>query len=266
MKLNSPIAETARALAFLTRLPVPNTYFNDDDAHNETIQSAGYFPAAGIVIGLLGSVAFIITHILHLPPALSSAIAIIGVIILTGALHEDGLGDIADGFGGGATKERRLEIMKDSRLGTYGVIAVISSLLLRVLALTAILQTSGVIAACFAMIAANAASRGAMVWMWSDLPPARIDGVSGQLGKPHENAVSIAAVMGLGSALIFGVLGTGFISATIAIVLSVMIMIGFQKLCMKMIGGQTGDTLGACQQLVEITMLVGLASTYAITI
>jgi adenosylcobinamide-GDP ribazoletransferase len=264
MKLNTPIAETARALAFLTRLPMPNSFF-ENGTHNEATQSAGYYPAAGIVIGLFGGAALVVTGLLHIPPSLSAAIAIITVIILTGALHEDGLGDIADGFGGGANKERRLEIMKDSRLGTYGVIAVISSLLLRVTALAAILQASGIIAACFAMIAASAASRGAMVWMWSDLPSARMDGVSGRLGKPHENAVSIAAITGLGSALIFGVLGSGFIAATIAIALSVTIMIGFQKLCLKMIGGQTGDTLGACQQLVETTMLIGLAGTFAIT-
>lgn len=265
MKLTTPVTETARALAFLTRLPVPDKYF-DEESQSDTVQSAGYFPAAGIIIGLLGSIIITIAHFLHLPPALSSALAIIAVIILTGALHEDGLGDIADGFGGGANKEQRLEIMKDSQLGTYGVIAVISSLMLRVLALTAILQTFGAVAACFAMIAANAASRGAMVWMWSDLPSARIDGVSGQLGKPHENAVSIAAVTGLGSALIFGTLGAGFICATIAIVLAIVVMVGFQKLCLKMIGGQTGDTLGACQQLVEISILIGLASTFAITI
>ncbi|NNC54435.1 MAG: adenosylcobinamide-GDP ribazoletransferase [Pseudomonadales bacterium] len=211
------------------------------------------------MIALISSVPFLVACGLGLPNTVAASIAIFTVILVTGALHEDGLGDVADGFGGGSTPEERLDIMKDSRLGTYGVIAVSASLILRISALAAVLNLHGAIAAIFALIAAASASRGAMVWLWSALPNAKNTGVSSSIGRPPESALSLSAVSALIFASIFGLLASGFVAASVAVGLGILALIGFQKLCQRMIGGQTGDTIGACQQLVEIAMLSGLA-------
>lgn len=258
MKNINIVEETARALAFLTRLPIPDHFFKTAKPES-TAQCSGLFPVAGALIALIASAPLLLAYGLGLPPTISAAIGIFAMIILTGALHEDGLGDVADGFGGGSTIDERLEIMKDSRLGTYGVIAVAGSLFIRISALTAILNMHGPLAAIFALIAAAATSRGAMVWLWSALPNAKASGVSSSVGLPPESALSLSAVSALIFATIFGLLASGFVSASIAIGLGIIVMIGFQKLCQRMIAGQTGDAIGACQQLVEIAMLSGLA-------
>ncbi|MEM8539967.1 MAG: adenosylcobinamide-GDP ribazoletransferase [Pseudomonadota bacterium] len=260
MKNINLVEETARALAFLTRIPIPDRYFKGARPES-TAQCAGVFPIAGVIVALVSSLPLLIAYGLGLPHTVSAAIGIFSMIIITGALHEDGLGDVADGFGGGATIDRRLEIMKDSRLGTYGVIAVAGSLIVRVSALSAILGSHGVFPSVFALIAAAAASRGAMVWMWSALPNAKKDGVSSAVGAPPESALSLSAILALAFTAFFGLLAAGFVPTSIAIGLGVLAMVGFQKLCQRMIAGQTGDTIGACQQLVEIAVLCGLAIT-----
>lgn len=261
MKNISVINGTARAISFLTRIPVPDHFFKG--AANEAIaRNAGLFPLAGALIGLAGGIVLALAHIIGLPTGLSAAIAIITLIVLTGALHEDGLGDVADGFGGGRTADKRLAIMKDSSLGTYGVIATVSSVLLRISALAAIFQASGLVAAACALIAAHASSRGAMVWFWHEMPLAREDGVSAKAGTPNESAFSLAAILALIILILFGIAASGFLSASVALGLGLCMLLGFKRLCMSMIGGQTGDTLGACQQLVEIAVLIGLASQF----
>lgn len=262
MKNINIFEETARALAFLTRLPIPDRYFRTANAES-TAQCSGLFPVAGALIGTIGGLSLLLAFGLGLPSTITASIGIFAMIIVSGALHEDGLGDVADGFGGGSTVEERLEIMKDSRLGTYGVIAVAGSLIIRISALTAILNMQGALSAVFALVAAAAASRGAMVWLWSTLPNAKNSGVSKSVGAPPESALLLSALLSMIFASLFGLLASGFVPASIAIGLGIIAMIGFQKLCQHMIAGQTGDTIGACQQLVEVAMLSGLAISVA---
>ncbi|MDZ7823519.1 MAG: adenosylcobinamide-GDP ribazoletransferase, partial [Ahrensia sp.] len=243
MKYLNPVDETARALGFLTRLPIPNRFF-ETSAPDQTNQCAGFYPVAGLIIGLFGAIVLAVSHMLGHAPFIVATLAIFTCIILTGALHEDGLGDVADGFGGGTTLEKRLEIMKDSRLGTYGVLAVAGSLALKVGCLTAILQTSGAVAGSLALLASASLSRGAMVWFWASLPAAKTSGVSSTVGQPPDNAVSLAAILGLASGIVLGLAATGFIATCVAVLLSLGALLGFQRLCVRMIGGQTGDTLG----------------------
>lgn len=264
MKKINVIDEAARALSFLTILPIPDRFFKNV-TNESSAQCAGLYPVAGAIIGLLSGTILFLAHILGLPAIISATLAVFTMIALTGALHEDGLGDIADGFGGGSSIEKRLEIMKDSRLGTYGVIAVSGSLLLRTVALSSILNINGLVGAICALIAVTATSRGAMVWMWCALPNARNNGVSSTIGTPPESALSLSTILALTFAAIFGISAAGFVPASIAIGFAVLTLFGFKKLCTTMIGGQTGDALGACQQLVEISMLVGLAIIFAPT-
>ena len=115
-----PFAETIAALHFLTRLPIPFVRTLDLPPLAEAMR---FFPLAGAIIGAITSAALIGLNMLGVPSLLAAALGLAVGVLITGALHEDGLADVADGFGGGRTREVRLEIMRDSRIGTYGTIA-----------------------------------------------------------------------------------------------------------------------------------------------
>ncbi|WP_246272910.1 adenosylcobinamide-GDP ribazoletransferase [Oricola thermophila] len=222
------------------------------------------FAFAGTLIGILPALALVLLTTIGVPPFMSATFAVMAMAAITGALHEDGLGDVADGFGGASDRESRLEIMKDSRIGTYGAIAVAGTLLLRSAGLGAIVAAHGSLAAAFALIAVAACSRAAIVWFWASLPSARPGGVADSAGSPRESAVSMAAISGLAIFAVVATAAIGFLNAAIAILLAIAAMQGFSRLCMRMLGGQTGDTLGACQQIVEILLYTGLALGIAI--
>lgn len=249
-------ASVIRALGFLTRLPVPARFF---EAGDEALSDdAGAFALAGTLIALPGALLVLIGAVTGAPSLVTAIIVIVATIVLTGALHEDGLADTADGFGGGAAPERRLEIMRDSAIGTYGVLAVTGSILLQVTALAALAETSAVQAA-FAFVAAHTGSRAAMVWHWSRTPPARSDGVaagSGQPGTPAVKAVLISAGIVLALAAIAA---TGIVVTAIAAMAVYAATSGFSRLTGRLIGGHTGDTIGASEQIARSVMIVGLA-------
>src|SRR5262249_8153233 len=146
------LADLQVALGFLTRLPV--------GAVGSLGNAAWTFPLVGLIVGVLAALVFAIARGLSLPHEIAAILAVATAIALTGALHEDGLADTADGFGGGVERWQRLAIMRDSRIGSYGVIALVMSVLIRVEALAA-LPGPGRVAA--ALIAAHALSRAALV-------------------------------------------------------------------------------------------------------
>src|SRR5437868_1519353 len=129
------VADLKAALMFFTRLPIPNGAAMEEGALARATWAA---PVAGVVVGLIGALVYWIAWKLNVPPLPSAVLALAATVAVTGALHEDGLADVADGFGGGKTIERKLEIMRDSRIGTYGVCALILSFMLRAGALSAI--------------------------------------------------------------------------------------------------------------------------------
>src|SRR5271167_906470 len=142
---------------FLTRLPFAPATPVDGAA---TARAAWAFPVAGILIGLIGAAIYALAHKLGLPAWPSAALSVAATLAATGCLHEDGLADTADGFGGGKTRERKLEIMRDSRIGTYGVCALVLSLLLRVSALASLADPGAV---AWALIGAHGAGRASMM-------------------------------------------------------------------------------------------------------
>ncbi len=187
------------ALQFLTRLPVrvPEPW-----PEGALARSVAMFPLIGLLIGAVGALAFTIAIWLGLPPALAAVLAVAVQILLTGGLHEDGLADLADGFGGGRTREEKLEIMRDSTLGSFGVIALILALLARIGAIAALAQPATVAAV---LLAAAAISRAMMppVMLW--LAPARRDGLAATSGRPQ-----LARVLtGLGLATLIVVRAVG---------------------------------------------------------
>ncbi|WP_080670692.1 adenosylcobinamide-GDP ribazoletransferase, partial [Sinorhizobium meliloti] len=168
--------DVARSVAFLSRIPVPDRYFHGYDGGLGRAVRA--FPLAAILITLPAAAIAFILGALHASSLFSAFLVVAVQAMVTGALHEDGLGDTADGFGGGRDRESALEIMKDSRIGTYGAVALILSFGLRVSALAAFLPLLTPTGGGIALLATAALSRAAMVWHWSRLPPARRGGVA----------------------------------------------------------------------------------------
>lgn len=252
------IADFRVALAFLTRIPASAL----GRTTNQPLgfrKAAQMFPLVGAVVGASGGLVIILATALGLPALVGAGLAVTATIVLTGALHEDGLADTADGFGGGATPARKLEIMDDSRVGTFGAVAVALSLILRVSALAALVATGGP-AAGAALIAAEAASRGAMVKLWHDLPAARPGGIADLAGPPDHKA-TFAAVISAVVIVAITIVPTFGIWATFAGT-AALIAVGYgcSLLFIDQIGGQTGDALGACQQSAAIAFLVAISA------
>lgn len=260
LQQNSLIGDTIRALGFLSRLPVPARWLSDNKAHSHDSWplSTRAFPLAGGVLGFLGGVALFIANALHLPAFTCGLIAVGALAAMTGALHEDGLGDTVDGFFGASNRERRLEIMKDSRIGTFAAITLVVWIGIKASLLATILERLGPGHAVLALIASEAASRAAMLALWHGLPSARPGGLADSIGQPDWETVVYGA--GLGFVLLaIGLLSTGGVAALIyALVLVSALIFGFSKLCMAKIGGQTGDTLGAAQQIASLAVLISL--------
>lgn len=244
MQKNDIIRDIGLALMLLTRLPLPTlpkAWFQYQ------AQAAWAFPLAGLAIALPACGAATLAIWLGLSTSIAAGLMLAVQILLTGAMHEDGLADTADGFWGGFTPERRLEIMKDSQIGTYGVVALILTVGLRWLALTALISQVGV----WPMLAVATLSRVTMPILMVTLPNARSAGLSHSVGRPNTAALTI----GFGFALLFSLL---LIGSTIISVLAGMALttFGLGLLARAKIGGQTGDVLGTSQQIAELTGLL----------
>jgi adenosylcobinamide-GDP ribazoletransferase len=241
--------ELTAAALFLTRLPLPCPAVMPPDLHG---RSAGWYPLIGALIGLAGSAVFVLAQALGLAGAPAALLALAAQTGLTGALHEDGLADTADGFGGGRDKAAKLAIMRDSRLGSYGAMALIFSIGLRASALASLPDPVAVTAA---LAAAGALSRAALVALYGGLAPARTDGLGATLGRPDRGRVALA--LGLGFALAVAGLGLSAIPAVLAAAVAALAV---ARLARRQIGGYTGDVLGAAQQAAEIAVLLALAA------
>ncbi len=252
MKLVSQFIEAAR---FLTRVPFPST----GDKTLNLSEAFVMFPVVGARIGAFSGVLFWVALIIGLPSFLAAVIAIGGTIILTGALHEDGLGDVADGFGGGKTREQKLNIMRDSRVGSYGVLCLSLMVAARLGVLIALSDTYTPLAILLVLMAGAAVSRGSMVGIVSHLPPARVDGLAASLSPSQANTMLTYAVA-LAIALVVMLPVMTVLSAAIAVISAVVATILFAALALRQIGGQTGDVAGAAQQIAEIFFLMAVVA------
>jgi adenosylcobinamide-GDP ribazoletransferase len=229
------------AFQFLTRLPFPSIEYDPD----ALARSAVYFPLVGILVGALGcSVYRLLSG--HLPAAVVSVAVLVTMILLTGALHEDGLADVADGFGGGWNREQILRILKDSRIGSYGAIALILSLGARIL-LLASLPANRFMAF---VLCAHVLCRWTTLPLGYFLKPARLDGQ----GIRVASNISLTAVS-LGSffsvAVSFYLLRAWFWPPVVAaLIVTVLSGLYYQR----RIGGVSGDCFGATNQLTEIAV------------
>lgn len=245
MKIDRPqsvVLDPVIALVLLTRLPMPRL---PAAAFDHGARAVWAYPLVGIVVGGIGCLGGLAAMAAGLPAAMAAAIGLAVMMLATGAMHEDGLADVADGFWGGQDRERRLEIMKDSQIGTYGTLALIVTTGARWSALVTLLP---VIPA--AVIASAILSRAAMPLLMAKLPHARSNGLSHSVGRPAPTPVFIGII--LSGATAFLLIGTAALPALALVLLTTL---GMGMVALRKIAGQTGDVLGATQQLADLSVL-----------
>jgi adenosylcobinamide-GDP ribazoletransferase len=252
--LRARMAEAQLAVMLLTRLPVGRIA----DPVPTMAAASWAFPLAGLIVGAMTALVLSAAMRLGLPATIAAGLALAAAVIVTGGLHEDGLADTADGFGGGRDREQKLAIMRDSRIGSYGTLALILALGLRWSAL-AVLAQRELHHAAFAAVAIATASRAGLPVMLALLPPARGDGLGHAAARPSSGRAAVAAAVGL--LVCAGLLGG---PATLVVVsgLATIQLLG-AWMALRQIGGQSGDVLGAMQQIGDLCawlLLVALTS------
>lgn len=252
-------------LRFWSRIPTP-VLAREKDPHAmpDFARVTRVLPVAGAIIGMVGAIVFLAARFAGLPGTLAAGLALAALVLATGAFHEDGLADSADGLGGGMTRQRKLEIMKDSRIGTFGGAALVLSLGLRWMALAAIDAAQGSVAAAAAIVAVAALSRMVALIPAIALEPARAEGAAQAAGAPNARSfvIGMTLAVAISGLLVIETSGLArWIAAVCAAVLGACVMTWIAK---RQIGGQTGDIAGASQQIAEIAFLLALASGQAL--
>ncbi|WP_018698958.1 adenosylcobinamide-GDP ribazoletransferase [Amorphus coralli] len=256
--LGAYAADVVVCLRFFSRLALALPRgLSDLAGRRRLVGAVRALPVASLVIALPAAVVLAVLTMIGLPPLASAGVALAVLAITTGALHEDGLADVCDGFFGGREPEQRLTIMRDSRTGAFGALGLALTVLVRA-SLLAALADDGPLAAAAGLMAAAAASRTAMLWPWMATPPARNDGLARLVGHPDRKAVLLAAAT---AAAIFVLLTIGF--APLAVLPATLAVVGAAWLltssATRLVGGHTGDVLGATQQVAEIAVLATIA-------
>lgn len=240
------------AMQFFTRIPIP-AWVGFDPAWLH--HACRYFPAIGWLVGFVTAVVYALASLLW-PPAVAVILSTVAGIWLTGAFHEDGFADVCDGFGGGMSAERVLEIMKDSRVGAYGAIGICLLLLLKISLLIS-LPVAYVVPA---LLVAHPLSRLASCSLIWCLEYARLEGKAKPLAQHMSDAewgIAVATVM-LPVAILLALGLLPFPSFVCALVLLALASWWLARLFIRRVGGYTGDCLGAVQQLSEVAFYLGL--------
>ena len=244
------------ALQFFTRLPIP-TWVGYRPEWLQ--QSSRYFPLVGVVVAAICGATYMVASWL-LPSPVAVLLAVAAGIYLTGAFHEDGFADMCDGFGGGLTRERVLEIMKDSRIGAYGAIGILCLLAIKAGALVS-LPPAVVIAALFIAHPLSRLAAVSLIWL---MDYARDEGKA----KPMAQSMStgefvVAAVCGLLPAVVCGALGILDWSALVLALLAAIASAWFLgRKCQRRLQGYTGDCLGAVQQVAEVAVYLAILTSF----
>ncbi len=248
------------SLGLLTRVPTFVPSFNkpvpEPLVPGRIAAASRFFPVIGVGVGIIGAIVLAIATFLDLPATVSALLALVAMTMVTGALHEDGLADCCDGFFGAGSRADVLRIMRDSRIGAFGVLGLVFVVGLRWAGLAAVTDES-IAAAAMALIAAAGLSRALLPAVMHAVPNAREDGLSAGAGRPDFTTVVWAGSIGLAVALI----GLGFAAGLLATALAAAAGAGLAAYALKRIDGQTGDVLGATQQIGETTILLVAAAT-----
>lgn len=250
--LTNWIRDVTLATALLTRIPVP---ISAEAMPSELARAQRTFPVVGAIIGLI--IGLIDRSLLAMGvPSLAAAALTLGAgAVLTGALHEDGLADVGDGFGGGRDRTAKLAIMRDSRIGTYGVLALLVGFSARLSALAS-LPVSLVIPA---LIVAHTFGRAVIPVLAANMPFARDDGLGKSAGRPELSSVIIALLL----AIVIALLCLPPKGALLAVVFTAIAASAMAVLAWRQIGGVTGDVFGTTEQVVEAAVLITLAARFS---
>jgi len=247
------LGDVADALRFFTRLPLPAA----PPAPLDFNRVAWAAPVAGALLGAVGAAALGLTQLLGLPALVSAALVTASLVAASGALHEDGLADVWDGFGGGQTRARKLELMRDSRIGAYGATALTLALILRAGALAGALSHGAWIAAA-ALIIVSALSRAGALMPLTMLNAARGDGAGVAAGRLEPTSFAAACASAIILALLVGLFSVGAGRAICAALAGALGAGTMTAIAARQIGGQTGDVAGAAQQWAEVAAWCGL--------
>jgi adenosylcobinamide-GDP ribazoletransferase len=240
------------AVAFLTRVPMPHP---DGPTPPNFARAHRVFPLVGAMIGAVVGLVYLGLLAIGLPSLGAAALALGASAVFTGALHEDALADVADGFGGGRDKAAKLKIMRDSRLGTYGALILLVSFIAKLSALTA-LPTAAVLPG---LIACHAMARGMLPVMAMTMLYARKEGLAATAGRPDRPTAAVAIAL----ALVIALLALPWTEALGAALVAAAGAAGMAILAQRQIGGQTGDVLGGAEQVGETAILILLAARLA---
>lgn len=236
------LEELRLAVIFLTRLPAGRL----SDPIPDLSQARWAFPLVGLAVGGITALVWLALTALGMPPLLAAALTLAAQAMTTGALHQDGLADVADGLGGGRDRAHALEIMRDSRIGSYGTLALGLTTLIWVLALSQVQH------AAWALVALAVTSRLCMTIVLTELPSVRDQGL-GQSASDGKRPYLVGAAF---AALLLIPLGLPALAALAAMALATAFL---AHRALKRIGGQTGDVCGATQLLSETAGLVALS-------
>ena len=256
------LVEAAEMLRFYSRLPVPRLPFEiAAHATPDFRHAVRMLPAAAFILALPGALVIDLAAAVWLPAMLVALLGIAATMIVTGGLHEDGLADLTDGIGGGATIQRRLDIMRDSRIGAFGALALIVVVLAKIICLSTIIDRQGSSGAMLAFLAAAVASRSAALMPHWLLPAARSDGRAVEVGRPETSAVLVAALL-TALPIILALRGFGLGKLLAAFILMTVAAGAMTLLARSKLGGHTGDVIGATQQVAEVTFLIALDMSF----
>jgi adenosylcobinamide-GDP ribazoletransferase len=247
-------ADLVSAFMLLTRLPIAR--FARFGAPPDLARCVWAFPVVGLVVNGMGGLVYWLAQRVGMPPLLAAAWTLSATTIVTGALHEDGLADTADGLGGGSTPAQKMDIMRDSRIGSYGALALLLSVVMRAGAIAALDRP---IIVAKAMILAGMLGRSGILLLLFLLPPARNDGMGAAMGKPRAKSVWL----GLGLTVAAAFLLLPVLPATEAVVFGFCSSLVLAKLAHMQIGGHTGDLLGASEVITECVVLTVVASAFS---
>lgn len=247
------IENFALTLAFFTRIPLPASLGNRINHDAKIGEAAAFFPIAGLILSIPMAIIWFVASS-YLPATIAAGLAIGLSLLITGGLHEDGFADCADGLGATPNRERALEIMRDSRIGTYGSLALILSIGLRWAALASLGPLSGVLA----IIICNVGARSAMTIAMQFSEYARPEGLGKQAGTIRQLDFLVAILIAFLIAMI-----CGWFWGVAALCFAYIVAWLFLKRLEHRLGGYTGDGLGAMEQIAEITILITLAGAWS---
>ncbi len=247
------------AVQFLTRLPVGSTAsLSGEQVRDGLARAVAWFPLVGALVGCI-TAGVAIGGATVWPPIVAVILAFAVEARLTGAFHEDAVADFADGFGGGQTGDDVRRIMKDSRIGTYGAVALILAIGLRVALTTTLLTTRPPVAAAVAIVAAATFGRWLIVAVMVSVPPApAAAGLAKDIGPVGAGRLALATLAALPATLAFGLDAPR--AALVTLVAAVVFVIWFRRMLIRRIGGSTGDCLGFAAYAGQLLLLLAASA------